>query len=139
MAYKRDLANPLAPTFGSNERKNPKKKKKAKMKTQNLKEVTVEGVGRYTDRKEKMSKAKKQAKNFSKNKNTGYAASIKPKKVKTITYKDGKKVKTTVAKAGKPVIKRGSKVRDEKKLTRQMKRDEKKLTRQQKRNSKNKN
>jgi hypothetical protein len=138
MAYKRDLANPLAPTFGSNERKKPKKKKK-KTKTINLKEVKVPAVGRYTDRKQKISKAKKQAKNFSKNESTGYAASIKPKKVTTTRYQDGKKVKTTVVKVGKPVKERGSEVRDEKKLTRQMKRDEKKLTRQQKRNAKKKN
>jgi len=130
MAYKRDLANPLAPTFGSAKPKRPKKKKKV----QNLKQVNVPVVGRYTDKEQSISKAKKQAKNFSKNKNTGYAAKVKPKKVTTTRYQDGKKVKVTVAKAGKLVKERGSEVRDEKKLTRQMKRDEKKLTRQQKKN-----
>lgn len=116
---KRDLANPLAPTFGSAKRKKPKKKK---TKTINLKEVKVPAVGRYTDKEQSMSKAKKQAKNFSKNKSTGYAASIKPKKVKTTTYKDGKKVKTTVAKDGKLVRERGKDVRQERREMRKAKR-----------------
>ena len=113
----RDLANPLAPTYGSNK---PKKVKK-------LKEVKVNPVGRYTDKKQSMSKAKKQAKNFSKNENTGYAAKVTPKKVKTITYKDGKKVKTTVAKDGKLVREKGKEVRLEKRKAAREKKLEKKI------------
>ncbi len=118
----RDLANPLAPTYGSNK---PKKVK-------NLKEVKVNSVGRYTDKKQSMSKAKKQAKNFSKNENTGYAAKVTPKKVKTITYKDGKKVKTTVAKDGKLVREKGKEVRMENKKERQQRRTIKKAKRKNK-------
>lgn len=106
MKYKRDLANPLAPTFSSAKPKRPKKKKKV----QNLKQVNVPVVGRYTDKEQSISKAKKQAKNFSKNKNTGYAVKVKPNKVKTSTYKDGKLDKVTIAKKDKPakvVLKRG--------------------------------
>lgn len=119
MAYKRDLASPLASTFGSAK---PKKPKKKKTKTINLKEVKVNPVGRYTDKEQSMSKAKKQAKNFSKNKSTGYAAKVTPKKVKTTTYKDGKKVKTTVAKDGKLVRERGKDVRQERREMRKAKR-----------------
>jgi hypothetical protein len=82
-------------------------KPKKKIKVKKLKEVKVSPVGRYTDKKQSMSKAKKKAKNFSKNDSTGFAAKVTPKKVKTITYKDGKKVKTTVAKDGKIVRVRG--------------------------------
>lgn len=99
------------------ERKKPKKPKK--MKTQNVKEVNVVSKGRYTDKEQSISKAKRQAKNFSKNESTGYAASVNnPKKVKTITYKDGKKVKTTVAKSGEIVKERGSEVRGAKRKER---------------------
>jgi hypothetical protein len=131
MAYKRDLASPLASTFGDD------KPKRKKTKTINLKEVKVESVGRYTDKKQSMSKAKKQAKNFSKNESTGYAAKVTPKKVKTITYKDGKKVKTTVAKDDNVVKEKGKEVRVERrearKENRQKKRQEKKDVRQSKR------
>lgn len=128
----RDLANPLAPTYGSNK---PKKAKKVKK----LKEVKVNPVGRYTDKKQSISKAKKQAKNFSKNENTGYAAKVTPKKVKTITYKDGKKVKTTVAKGGKLVREKGKEVRlekrKEKKEARQSRKDMRKAKRSAKKNN----
>jgi len=131
MAYKRDLSKPLSPTFGDD------KPKRKKTKTINLKEVKVESVGRYTDKKQSMSKAKKQAKNFSKNESTGYAAKVTPKKVKTITYKDGKKVKTTVAKDDKVVKEKGKEVRVERREARkenkQKKRQEKKDVRQSKR------
>tara|TARA_R100001440_G_scaffold39562_2_gene59075 strand:+ start:20648 stop:21061 length:414 start_codon:yes stop_codon:yes gene_type:complete len=110
MKYKRDLATPLAVSINPGE--TPKKpRKKKKIKTQNLKQVNVPAVGRYTDEKQPISKAKKKAKNFSRNENTGYASKVTPKKVKTITYKDGKKVKTTVAKDGKFVT-RGKEARE---------------------------
>ena len=47
MAYKRDLATPLAPTFGDDEPKKPKKKRKVERGTWGFgidgKEVEVEG------------------------------------------------------------------------------------------------
>ncbi len=119
----RDLSSPLASTFGDD------KPKRKKTKTINLKEVKVESVGRYTDKKQSMSKAKKQAKNFSKNESTGYAAKFTPKKVKTITYKDGKKVKTTVAKDDNVVKEKGKEVRVERREDRQKKRQDKKVMR----------
>lgn len=85
-----------------------------KPKVKNLKEVKVNPTGRYSTENQSMSKAKKQAKNFSKNESTGYAANVTDKKSKVVTYKDGKKVKVTVTKNGK-TRERGSEARKERK------------------------
>ena len=84
-----------------------------KKPVQKLPSVTVPATGRYTNKDQNITKAKKKAKNFSKNENTGYAAKVTPKKVKTTTYKDGKKVKTTIAKNGEVVRERGKEARQE--------------------------
>lgn len=95
--------------------------KKPKKPVQKLKSVTVPVIGRYTNKDQKIAKAKKQAKNFSENENTGYAAKVAAKRVKTTTYKDGKKVKTTIAKNGEVVKERGKEVRQESRKKRKSK------------------
>ena len=95
-----------------------------KPKVKNLKEVEVNPIGRYSTENQSMSKAKKQAKNFSKNKSTGYAANVTDKKSKVVTYKDGKKVKVTVTKNGE-TKERGSEGRPERRLERKEKRKSK--------------
>jgi|9_EtaG_2_1085328.scaffolds.fasta_scaffold00105_24 hypothetical protein len=137
MKYKRDLANPLAVSINPGE--TPKKpRKKKKMKTQNLQQVNVPAVGRYTDEKQSISKAKKKARNFSKNENTGYASKVTPKKVKTTTYKDGKKVKTTVAKDGKFVT-RGKEVRKRYRADKKEERLKRRIAKKAERKRRNKN
>ena len=137
MKYKRDLANPLAVSINPGD--TPKKpRKKKKMKTQNLQQVNVSPVGRYTDEKQSISKAKKKARNFSRNENTGYASKVTPKKVKTTTYKDGKKVKTTVAKDGKFVT-RGKEARGKYRATKKEERVNKRKVKKAKRKQRNKN
>lgn len=92
------------PVSTEREPKNPKVK--------NLKEVKVNPTGRYSTENQSMYKAKKQAKNFSKNESTGYAANVTDRKSKVVTYKDGKKVKVTVTKNDK-TKERGSETRQE--------------------------
>lgn len=104
--------------------------KKPKKPVQKLASVTVPVIGRYTNKAQNIAKAKKKAKNFSENENTGYAAKVTAKKVKTTTYKDGKKVKTTIAKNGKVVRERGKEARqgrqNERKELRQERQNERK-------------